>query len=156
MEGRQPHPQAFCFLSAICITSFLFVSVSLAFAFLDAFLDPGQFLLQLVPVVFQAFPLLLSGEETAESRTASAPATTAGASREPTESMTRSRLTHRNHLLSGFLSVSFRPAVALLLVEKIVAPHSPRAAFATSWRSHSDVLKLSMRPRASRKSLSTV
>lgn len=107
VSGMQPHPQEFCFLSAIRITSFPFVSVSLAFAFLDTFLDSGQFLLQLVPIVLQAFPFLLSGEEPAESRTAATPATPTGGSGPSTGYLSRVRLTHRNHLLSAWCFRSF-------------------------------------------------
>lgn len=100
--GVQPHPQLDCFsafcsplfcwafsgslscsflISCIVITSFLSVSISLAsFAFeaFDALFHTGQLLLQLVPVVLQAFLFLFGGKETAKSWTA--PATTAGAS----------------------------------------------------------------------------
>ena len=44
-EGRQPHLQAFVFVLAIDITTFRPFLSSLAFAFADAFLDSGQFLL---------------------------------------------------------------------------------------------------------------
>jgi hypothetical protein len=59
VKGIHPHPQALCFLSAICVTSSLLGPISFGLEFFDVFLDPGQLLLQLVPVGFQAFLFLL-------------------------------------------------------------------------------------------------
>jgi hypothetical protein len=59
VKGIHPHPQVPCFSSAICITSSLLGPISFALEFFDAFLHPGQLLLQLVPVGFQAFLFLL-------------------------------------------------------------------------------------------------
>ena len=104
IEGRQPHPQSFCSLSARCFTFFLSLPISLAFAFLNAFLDTSQFLLQLVPVVLQVFQLFFGGKEAAKSRTA--PATTTGTPCQSVGSGSYSCLTHHNHPLSVAVSFS--------------------------------------------------
>ncbi len=101
---------------------------SLTFPFTNAFLDSGQFLFQLVPVVLQAFPFLLGGEEPAESCTASASATTAGASRQSAGFVGHFWLTHRNHLLSGYLCVSVHSVVPVCLVDRtwsLIVPRLP-------------------------------
>lgn len=101
--GRRKLPSGahtYCLISALCIRSFPLMLESFFSAFLDTFFDFGKFLLQLVPVVLQAFPFIVCEEKPAETRAASAPATTAGASSHDSWSGIRSYLTHRNHLLS--------------------------------------------------------
>jgi hypothetical protein len=66
VKGIHPHPQVPTFFSAICITPSLPGPISFALEFFDAFLQPGELLLQLVPVCFQAFLFLLGGKETPE------------------------------------------------------------------------------------------
>lgn len=155
VEGRQPHPQALCFLSAILSTSSRFTPASLALELVDAFLHPGQLFLQLVSVSLQAFLFLLRREETAERGTAPALTTTASACCKTAESWSRSRLTHGNHLLSGSVRVSIQATVSFWLANRIVGLHTPNTALAMSCLSHSDVLKWTVSPRASRKRRST-
>ncbi len=104
LRGRQAStPTRVLFLVSHLYHLLPSVPISLSFAFFDAFFDSGQFLLQQVLVILQAFPFLLSGKEPAESRTASA--TTAGTSCQFGRPVSHSWLTHRNHLLSDLLRV---------------------------------------------------
>jgi hypothetical protein len=94
VKGIHPHPQVPSFFSAICITSSLLGPISSALDFFDALLEPGQLLLQLVPVCFQAFMFLLGRKETPERWSASATTTTTGATRHNCIPLISSRLTH--------------------------------------------------------------
>ncbi len=76
LEPRQPQPQAFCFLSAMGITSFTALLFSLGLELVNLFGHASQFFLQLAPVAFQAFPFLFAGKETTERPTASTSAAT--------------------------------------------------------------------------------
>ena len=159
---RWPFPEVYGFFDSSAIKSFHLVVISFTLDLFDTFLHASHLLLQLVSVTFQPFLFLLGGEETAEPRATPA---TAGAPCRAYRPLTWRWLTHPESppdlgnpapLDSRVPSIAAWPRAGHASALCNRPFHNPNAALAISCRSHSDVLKCSVSPRASRKSRSTI